>query len=192
MLFRSPLTDADVTAERLAQYEWLTGNIGTTVSAEYLPHTVQPRPYTSPWLNRGQRDAAVVLSGDVAQIGNTERKTARQTWQVTAVTPATLILPTLHWPGWQAEIDGEPAAIRPSTGGGLIELDVPPGDHTIKLRLARMPVQLAAELLSLLAVLAAAWLLRPTRWPDARLSGDRKSTRLNSSHTDISRMPSSA
>ena len=27
------LTDADVTAERLAQYEWFTGNIGTTISA---------------------------------------------------------------------------------------------------------------------------------------------------------------
>ena len=28
------LTDDDVTAERLAQYEWFTGHIGTTVSAE--------------------------------------------------------------------------------------------------------------------------------------------------------------
>ena len=29
-------------------------------------------------------------------------------------------------------------------------------------------------------------------WPRERLAADRKSTRLNSSHTDISRMPSSA
>ena len=33
---------------------------------------------------------------------------------------------------------------------------------------------------------------RKYRWHDLRKNPDRKSTRLNSSHTDISRMPSSA
>ncbi len=57
------LTDADVTARKLAEYEWYTGNIGSTVSAEYLPPTVQPRPVTSAWLNAGSRDQVTVLSG---------------------------------------------------------------------------------------------------------------------------------
>ena len=45
------IRDADVTAERLMEYEWFTGNIGTTISAEYLPSTVQPRTFTSVRLN---------------------------------------------------------------------------------------------------------------------------------------------
>ena len=36
------------------------------------------------------------------------------------------------------------------------------------------------------------YFLQPLRLPAAGVHGDRKSTRLNSSHTDISRMPSSA
>ena len=59
------LDDGDVTAERLAQYEWFTGNIGSTISAEYLPDSVQPRAFTSDWLNRGQRNRVQQLEGDL-------------------------------------------------------------------------------------------------------------------------------
>src|SRR5690606_21713624 len=77
------LRDEDVTSERLAQYEWFTGNIGTTVSAEYLPAQVQPRPYTSPWLERGVRDWAQVLAGE-AQVQLAERRATQQRWQIQA------------------------------------------------------------------------------------------------------------
>ena len=36
------------------------------------------------------------------------------------------------------------------------------------------------------------WIDAEPVWPETTISSDRKSTRLNSSHTDISRMPSSA
>ena len=42
------LTDGDVTAERLIEYEWFTGNVGTTISAEYLPKSEVPRLWTGP------------------------------------------------------------------------------------------------------------------------------------------------
>ena len=47
------------------------------------------------------------------------------------------------------------------------------------------------DLVTYLAMLWAAWAL-PRMAPDVSHEADRKSTRLNSSHTDISRMPSSA
>ncbi|MCB8967630.1 MAG: hypothetical protein H6660_12135 [Ardenticatenaceae bacterium] len=100
------LTDKDVTAEKLAQYEWFTGNIGTTISAEYLPQTVQPRPYTSPWLERDERDRVQVLNGR-ATTTLVERQTTRQIWQLDVTEAATLVLPTLYWPGWRAEVDGK-------------------------------------------------------------------------------------
>jgi len=157
------LTDADVTAERLAQYEWFTGNIGSTVSAEYLPLDVQPRPYTSAWLNSGNRDETAVLSGN-ADIRVVNRGATRQEWTVTAVSNSIIQFPTLNWLGWKATIDGEPVPITPAPNG-LITLDVPAGGHEIELRLHRTPIQLAAELFSLLALLLTGWLLWPRRAP---------------------------
>lgn len=149
------ITDDEVTAERLAQYEWFTGNIGSTVSAEYLPHTVQPRPYTSAWIERGARNRAQIVAGQAtAQL--TERQATTQTWEVTAGDGgATIVLPTLHWPGWTAVLDGAATASRPATGSGLVSLDVPAGAHTLTLSLGRTPVRLAAEWLSLAAVVLA-------------------------------------
>ncbi|MBX3058356.1 MAG: hypothetical protein KF770_17980 [Anaerolineae bacterium] len=156
-----PLTDADVTAERLAQYEWFSGNIGTTISAEYLPTTVQPRMVTSGWLNDGQRWPVRALTGELTGAVWQSGKTGRQTWQVDTAVPSTLIFPTMHWPGWQGWVDGERVAVRPSPGSGLILLDVPAGAHTAELRLTRTPVRLASELISLAALLLTIWLIAP-------------------------------
>ncbi|MFW6070347.1 MAG: 6-pyruvoyl-tetrahydropterin synthase-related protein [bacterium] len=155
------LADADVTSERLAQYEWFTGNVGSTVRAEYLPATVQPRPYTSPWLNEGRRDQGRVLDGE-AQMQLAERRATRQTWQVTVDSDrATLSFPTLYWPGWQALVDGEPASPAPAGNAGLIALDLPAGAHTVVLRLGHTPVRLLAETLSVLATFVALALVAP-------------------------------
>ncbi len=156
-----PLTDADVTAVSLAQYEWFTGNIGSTVSAEYLPPAATPRPFTSNWLNTGQRHALTVLRGEVSNSNLTLFETDEQVWQITAVSPATLQFPTLHWPGWIAQVNGAEVEIRPLASSGLITLEVPAGAHTIRLRLTRTPLRLGAELLSLLALSLTLLLLRP-------------------------------
>lgn len=148
-----PLADGDVTAERLAQYEWFTGNIGSTVSAEYLPPAVQPRPFTSRWLNEGTRYWVEALSGEVTAARLVEARTAQQQWQVETAVPSTLTFSTLYWPGWTATVDGQPAALQPAPGSGLITLDAPAGQHAITLRLGRTPVRQAAEWVSLTAVL---------------------------------------
>lgn len=153
-----PLTDEDVTAVRLAEYEWYTGNIGSTVSAEYLYPAVQPRPVTSAWLNAGERDRVIVLAG-AAQTRLLERRATRQEWGVTAVSPTTLIFPTMYWPGWTATANGQPIAISPSAGSGLIQLELPPGEQTISLNLKRTPVRAVAEVVSGTAVLFVGWLL---------------------------------
>jgi hypothetical protein len=158
------LSDADVTARKLAEYEWYTGNIGSTVSAEYLPPWVLPRPVTSPWLNSGERNRVTALAGEAAVQLET-RRAARQTWSVTAGDEgAVLLFPTMYWPGWGAEIDGETAVLEAAPGSGLMMVRTPPGTHVVELRLARTPLRLAAELVSLTAVFLTIWLLRPRRW----------------------------
>ena len=163
------LTDADITADKLAQYEWFTGNIGTTVSAEYLPQTVQPRPYTSVWLNTGQRERVVATSGEVVGFELIQRKAVEQVWLVETPVSSTLQFDTLYWPGWTAKVNGKSVPIWAAAGSGLIELEVAPGTHEIELRLVRTMVRLWAEWVSLIGVLISLWLLRPTKRPQLDL-----------------------
>ena len=157
------LTDADVTARKLAEYEWYSGNIGSTVSAEYLPQTVQPRPVTSAWLNGGSRDSVTVLAG-AADVMLLERKAIHQRWSVTATDETTLVFPTMAWPGWLVELDRQQIDFEPAAGSGLIQMTLPAGEHEVALRLARTPVRLVAEWVSLTAVLLLIFLLFPRHW----------------------------
>jgi hypothetical protein len=155
------LSDADVTAERLAEYEWYTGNIGTTVSAEYLPPYVQPRPQSSGWLNNGMPESARAIEGALSSALLIDRRASSQQWRLDVRAPgAAITLPTLFWPGWKAKIDGNPAEIRPAAGSGLITLELPPGEHEVALALNRTPIRLFGELASFVTVLATMWLAK--------------------------------
>ncbi len=164
------VADADVTPLRLAQYEWFTANIGTTVSAEYLPRTVQPRPYSSAWLTHGERHVPQVLAGDAGVQLRSHRAT-RQRWQVNVSgEPALVQFPTLYWPGWQARAQGQPLAISATPGSGLVAVELPAGAYTLELSLDRTPVRLAAEILSLAAAFALLlWMARATRGQAAEI-----------------------
>jgi hypothetical protein len=164
------LTDEDITPRRLAEYEWFTGNIGSTVSAEYLPATVQPRPYTSSWLTEGNRETLGVLDGELLHAQPLEWRSGRQIWQVTiAELGATLVFPTLYWPGWQATVDDQKAEIQPAPGSGLIIIELPPGEHIVELALGKTPVRWLAEFISLLAFLLIIMLLIKA-WKKPRLT----------------------
>lgn len=158
-----PLSDADVSAEQLQLYEVFTGNIGTTIRAEYLPRWTIPRPYTSPQLIHGQPTAARVLSGQAQAERLWQRPTA-QAWRVRADGDGVrLAFPTLYWPGWQASVDGQPAQLRPAEHLGWIVVDVPAGEHEVRLSLGRTPLRAGAEALSALALLPALALLARER-----------------------------
>ena len=163
------LTDADVTAERLAQYEWFTGNIGTTVSAEYLTPETTPRPWASTWINTAERDRVMATAGQLtAKL--VDKRATQQTWRVVAGDGgAEALFPTMYWPGWRATVDGRAAELRPYPASGLMALYLPAGEHTVSLQLGRTPVRLAAELVSVAAIVVAGALLF-----SRRRAGDRQ------------------
>ncbi len=163
--------DQDVTAEHLAGYEWFTGNIGTTVSAEYLPQTTKPRPFTSQWLNISNRDKIQILAGDVNAASLTERHTSFQSWELDVRSPqATVSFPTLYWAGWSADIDGQGISIWPAPGSGLITTTLPEGSHLLELSLNRTTIRWTAEILSLsgLIVLILLYIWADHRWRPGR------------------------
>ncbi|MBP7693379.1 MAG: hypothetical protein KA764_15760, partial [Anaerolineales bacterium] len=160
-----PLTDADVTAERLNVYEYFTTALGNTVNAEYLPSAVRPRPFTSAAL-LGRAPRLTALSG-TAEGERVWRRGAAEEWQVRVAgpEPAVMAFPTFYWPGWEAAIDGQPAPVRAAEGLGWLTVEAPAGAHTVTFRLGRTPLRLGAEVFSLLALVvpAAVYLWRRRR-----------------------------
>ena len=80
-------------------------------------------------------------------------------------TPGVVRVNLLYFPGWRATIDGAPAAVRIAGAAGLMELDVPAGEHTIELRMGSTPARTLGTVISwaMLAIVAALlfWRARP-------------------------------
>jgi len=149
-----PLTDADVTAERLNLYEYFSGDVGNTVSNEYLPRWVNPRPFTSGVL-LGRAPRPKVLRGEATGT-RLQKNGASEQWHIQATTDqTTLAVPTHYWPGWVAEVDGQRVNVYPTEGLGWITLDLGRGEHTVALKLEQTPLRTVAEGISLITLVVS-------------------------------------
>ena len=77
-------------------------------------------------------------------------------------TSGTVRINVYYFPGWQVRVDGERVGFRISQPLGLLEVDVPPGEHVIEARMGATPVRATGSLVSWLMVLVVAGLLM---WP---------------------------
>jgi hypothetical protein len=65
---------------------------------------------------------------------------------------------TYYFPGWRVYIDGQKLpdhALRPETVHGLLTVDVPPGEHRVRLRWGDTPLRLTGKTLTLLSLATA-------------------------------------
>ncbi len=147
-----PMRADEITPARLQLYEAFTGNIGTTIRAEYLPRPTVPRPYTGPRLIDPSLPLRAIVSNGEATAVQLERRATRQVWTAQIESErATLAVPLLYWPGWSATLDGQPSTIGAAPDLGYIQIEAPRGAHQIVFELGRTPLRLAAELISLIA-----------------------------------------
>jgi hypothetical protein len=56
-------------------------------------------------------------------------------------TPGVVRVNVMYFPGWQATVDGAPAPLRIAGSAGLMELDLPAGEHTIDVRMGSTPAR---------------------------------------------------
>jgi hypothetical protein len=142
------ITDADVTPERLALYEYFTANIGTTIQAEYLPRHAVPRPYTSEaLLTVPAKPVPLLLEGTLDGATLLEQRPHRERWQVDVTSKtARLAFHTLYFPGWQALVNGQPVEIEPWPGLGYIGLALEQGTHEVVLQFGDSPLRRRADL----------------------------------------------
>ncbi len=145
-----PLSEGDVTPQRLMLYETYSGNIGGTVRHEYLPREMVPRPFTSAvqW-NDGQKPSPLVLEGRLEGADILESHPHREVWRVDVAQKALLAFHTTYYPGWEATVDGIRQGVEPLDGLGLVGLRLPAGNHRVLLHFEPTPVRRYAAWLSL-------------------------------------------
>ena len=142
------ITEADVTPDRLALYEYLTANVGTTVRAEYLPRHAVPRPFTSEaLLTTPSKPPPLLLEGTVGNVTLVEQRPQREQWQIGVTSQtAQLAFHTLYFPGWQAQVDDRPVEIESWPGLGYVSLTLEQGSHQVLLEFGSSPLRRAADL----------------------------------------------
>jgi len=157
------IDEADVTPQRLMQYEYFTANVGTTVRADYLPRWVDPRPFTSeafwqasaPGATGQDKPAPLALEGQLASAYLVQWKPTAERWSVEVTSPTALLaFHTYYYPGWEARVDGQLTPVEALAGLGYIGLRVGAGQHEIVLHLGLTRAQLIAQILSALAALS--------------------------------------
>lgn len=146
-----PLTNADITSERLMLYEGFSGNLGSTVRAEYLPRWLIPRPYSSAGLLE-LPEAPVALEGTLESAQLLDQSPNEQVWQITVPEASLLAFQTAFYPGWQASVDGTQQGIEPLDGLGLLGLRLSPGEHDVRLFFEPTTTRKVSSLLSLAAL----------------------------------------
>ncbi len=92
----------------------------------------------------------IEIIGGQAVISQFTKRSTIQTFHVSASTSAHLVSHTQYFPGWRVTIDGQksPIQFQNPERRGLITFQVPPGEHTVVVRLGKTKVQFIAELVS--------------------------------------------
>ncbi len=132
-----------------AKYERDNGWIGTTSLGEYLPATVQTVPAQSVVGQMRFNNASVPVGAELRGVRSS------------ALDHSVSVASTVAWaaefnvfmfPGWTAEIDGQPAPITPTNPHGLISVATPSGLHQVSIHFRETPARTAADALSLACV----------------------------------------
>ncbi len=127
-----------VTPQDTTQYEVQNNQPGMTSNGEYLPMWVSEVPKEKVAPDAKCRVSSTKLNEDEARCESP--------------TEFTLMLNRFYYPTWSATLDGKPIEIKPSQPNGLITLNIPSGQHTIKVFLQPTLPQVAGAILSIIAL----------------------------------------
>ncbi|MCX7939162.1 MAG: YfhO family protein [Thermoflexales bacterium] len=148
----------DVNAYSVQLYEWFSGNIGTTIRAEYLPVVVQPRPYTG-FAVLGRTPRALPLEDAPLDAVASERVLHTpnvQTWRVRLTRPLSVALPMFALPGATLRINDAPPQAVSFAPSGWVQVRLEAGEHTVSVQRAPLPLEQWANALSGATALAMA------------------------------------
>lgn len=147
-----------VTIADQVNYERRSQSIGTTTLGEYLPQTVTTPPTTSPLVETFQAnqyperlDRSSLPDGASGTL--LEQTAVTHRYHLDSPTAFTIRLFQFDYPGWQAQLDGQPVFIQPEAESGLILIHIPAGRHELVVHFGETPGRVFALLLTGLTVL---------------------------------------
>lgn len=159
--------DTSVAAYHAAELSGLQR--ATTFSDEYLPSTVIAEPSANADLLADYAGGYPVDKANRAALPDEvtliplDHGPQHDTWQVNAEDDFELEVLTYYFPGWQAELDGQPVDTRPSEPHGLITLHIPAGEHVIRLSMGTTPARTLGTAVTVIAgvgLATGAWFAR--------------------------------
>jgi hypothetical protein len=155
-------TPADILEFELESHAW-----GTTSGSEYLTIWLTEKPEDSPLLplyRAGQPISKLDTQHlpEEVQAEMLGHSVVSDSYRFTSPQAFTARFNTFYFPGWRAYLDGEECDIQISQPHALIEVAIPPGEHTLLLRFENTPIRLLANGLSLAALLVTLIISRIT------------------------------
>lgn len=126
---------------------YYTNDATTTVQNEYMPVWVKSQPTQAP----AQKVEVIKGQAEITHIVSDNKQIS---FTVNANKGSTLSVNTIYWPGWKAEIDGKKTVIQYKNTHGLMNISVPSGTHTVLFSFGEDTVELIADGISLIALIA--------------------------------------
>ncbi len=137
-------------------YEAASGAIGTTSTGEFLPRWAQqhPQPETL-WpdyeAGRPPQLVAPATLPPGATATNSDHRAESDTIHINTPQPFKATLRSLYWPGWQIYLNHKTVPFNITAQTGLMQVDIPAGEHTLTLQLESTPLRRLSLGLTLLA-----------------------------------------
>ncbi len=147
--------------------------VGTTAGDEFLPPGITQMP-SRPAITRDLTRIALVdpRPGESGTVLEARPDSLRL--RVTVPVTSEITVAQFYFPGWQAEIDGQPAAVKSTGATGLVALTVPSGEHEVFLWFGDTPPRRIATALFWVGLVALVVVAARTRTvPDDRIPRSR-------------------
>ena len=140
-------------------YEVSSGAIGTTSTGEFLPRWAQQHPEAGTLeadyaAGRPPQkiDPASLPAG--ATVETLSHRSESDSLAIDTPKPFIATLRTLYWPGWQVYLNGPAIPFTVTEPTGLIQVEIPAGQHRLDLRLESTPLRTTGLGLTLTAFIA--------------------------------------
>lgn len=164
-----PLVESDINHQGLIEYDyqtalWLREHGGDWL-LEYLP--IWALPHRADFFLVDPGEEAALPPAPITGARVLAATPLSLDIEVSLSAPGTLTFHRFYFPGWRVTADGQPLETRPTGPLGLLGVDLPAGDHLLRLRPGLTPARAlgyASSVLALGAMGAWAWRVR-SRWP---------------------------
>ena len=157
---------------------WAGSSWAYEPAGELLPEWVQTLPPPNALTDQykaGQPVNRLVWPAGQVTLLDWQTRRADDRYTLAATQPVTVTYQSFYFPGWQASLDGNPIPMEASSPSGLMVMQLPAGQHRLRVSFQLTPLRAGALIVSVvgglawLVVLAAGW--RTSPFPRLAMAG---------------------